>query len=198
MGRPRGDTREKLVRGAFEALSTLGYAGASSRAIGRLANVNPALVFYYFESVDDLLVTALAESSASRLIRHREAVESATGVADLLEVLRRIYRDDVASGHLAAASELIAASVSRPALAPRVAALMEPWVDLAESGVARVLEASTLAGVVSVRSVARAAVVFYLGANLFSRLGPHGDEIELLFEDGARLAALFDGAVGRG
>ena len=69
MGRPRGDTREKLVTRAFEALRTLGYAGSSSRTIGRMAGVNPALVFYYFESVDDLLVTELAESNSDRLAR---------------------------------------------------------------------------------------------------------------------------------
>lgn len=192
MGRPRGDTREKLVRGAFEALGTLGYAGASSRAIGRLAGVNPALVFYYFDSVDDLLVTALAESSAARLERHRAAVDGSRTASDLVAVLADIYRDDVASGHLAAVTELVAASVSRPQLAERVTALMGPWIALAEQGVGGVLGGSALADAGSARSIARAAVVFYLGANLLARLEPEGDEIGRLLEEVKRLAALVD------
>jgi len=195
MGRPRGDTREKLLRGAFEALGTLGYTGSSSRAIGRLAAVNPALVFYYFESVDDLLVTALAESSAARLARYREAVEGAGTATDLVAALAEIYRDDVASGHLTAVSELVAASVSRPQLAERVVALMDPWMELAEQAVGRVLGGSALEDVASARSIARGAVVFYLGANLLARLRPESDEVAALFDDAARFAALVDGLV---
>ena len=197
MGRPRGDTREKLIGGAFEALRTLGYAGASSRAIGRLAGVNPALVFYYFASVDDLLLTALAESSAARLDRYREAVAEAGSTSALVTALRGIYDDDVASGHLAAVSELVAASVSRPELAGRVAPLMVPWIELAEVAVGGVLEGSSFAGVASVRTLARAAVVFYLGANLLARLEPEDDVAGALLDDVARLAALFDDVVGR-
>jgi AcrR family transcriptional regulator len=198
MGRPRGDTREKLVRGAFEALGTVGYAGASSRAIGRLAGVNPALVFYYFENVDDLLVTALAESSAARLERHREAVEGSRTTSELVAALGEIYRDDVDSGHLAAVSELVAASVSRPQLAGRVTALVGPWIALAEQAFGGVLAGSPLADVASARSIARAAVFFYLGANLLARLEPESDEVGRLLEDAERIAALVDGLAGTG
>ena len=195
MGRPRGDTREKLVKGAFEALRTRGYAGASSRAVGQLADVNPALVFYYFESVDDLLATALAESNAERLSRYREAVESARSASDLVGTLAEIYRDDLASGHIAVISELVAASVSRPELAARVTALMEPWVELAEAAVGSVLSDSPLRGVASARAIALAGVVFYLGANLLTQLLPPGEDVDALLEEAAQLAPLLDALV---
>jgi len=195
MGRPRGDTREKLVTGAFEALRTLGYAGSSSRAIGKIAGVNPALVFYYFESVDDLLVTALAESNAERLSRYREAVESARSASDLVVTLGEIYRDDLASGHIAVVSELVAASISRPDLAERVTALMEPWIELAERAVDSILSGSPVADVVSVRSLARTAVVFYLGANLLTQLRPESDDVGAMLDDAARFAPLLDALV---
>lgn len=198
MGRPRGDTREKLVRGAFEALATLGYAGASSRAIGRLAGVNPALIFYYFDGVDDLLVTALADSSARRLARYHDAVEGSQTVSDLAAALGEIYRDDVASGHLAGVSELVAAGIGRPELARRVAALMEPWLDLVETAVGRVLAGSLLAEVTPARSLARAAVVFYLGANMLARLRPDADEVGELLEDAERFGTLLDGLLASG
>ena len=163
-----------------------------------LYGVNPALVFYYFDSVDDLLVTALAESSAARLERHREAVEGSRTASDLVAALGEIYRDDVASGHLAAVSELVAASVSRPQLAERVTTLMDPWIALAEHAVGGVLARSPLADVASARSIARAAVVFYLGANLLARLEPESDEVGRLLEGVERLAALLDELAGTG
>jgi AcrR family transcriptional regulator len=192
MGRPRGDTRERLVRAAFEALRTMGYAGASSRTIGRIADVNPALVFYYFESVDDLLVTALAESSAERLERFRGVVENARSISELAATLGEIYRDDLASGHVTVVSELVGASVRRQALAERVTALMIPWIDLAEQAVERVLGASPIAESISARSLARAAVTFYLGTNLLTHLRPEHADVGTLLDDAIRLAPLLD------
>lgn len=195
MGRPRGDTREKLVRGAFEALRTRGYAGSSSRAIGQIAGVNPALVFYYFESVDDLLVTALAESNAERLDRYGEAVEGARSASELAATLSEIYRDDLASGHIVVVSELVAASISRPELAERVIALMDPWIELAERAIGTVLSGSPIAEVVSARSLARTAVVFYLGANLLTQLRSEADEVGAMLDDAARFAPFLDSLV---
>jgi len=192
MGRPRGDTREKLITGAFEALRTLGYARASSRAIGQIAGVNPALVFYYFESVDDLLVTALADSNAERLSRYRTAVEDARSPSELVATLAAIYQDDLSSGHIAVVSELVAASVSNPELGARVTALMDPWVELAESSVEGMLSSSPLRDVASARTIALVAVVFYLGANLLTQLLPEGSDVDALLEDAARLGPLLD------
>lgn len=192
MGRPRRDTRERLIRGAFESLRTRGYASSSSRAIGSIAGVNPALVFYYFESVDDLLMAALAESNAERLSRYRSSVEEARSPSELVATLATIYRDDVSSGHIAVVSELVAASVSNPELAARVTALMDPWVELAEGSVERMLSSSPLRDVASARTIALVAVVFYLGANLLTQLLPERSDVDALLEDAARLAPLLD------
>ena len=192
MGRPRGDTRERLIRGAFESLRTRGYASSSSRAVGQVAGVNPALVFYYFESVDDLLVTALAESNTDRLARYRAAIEGASSPSDLVAVLAKIYREDVSSGQIAVVSELVAASVSKPELAARVTELMEPWVELAEAAIESLFADSPLRELASARTIALVAVVFYLGANLLTQLLPEGSGVDALLEDAARLAPLLD------
>src|SRR5215211_851324 len=106
MGRPRGRTRERVVAAALESLKRNGYAGSSTRAIAAIGGFNPALIFYYFESLDDLLVAALAESSGERLDRYREAVETTVSLAGLLALLGEIYADDFASGHIRVVSEL--------------------------------------------------------------------------------------------
>ena len=117
MGRPRGNTRERIVEAAFETVREVGYAGATSRAIAARGDFNPALIFYYFGSVPELLLAALEHSSRARLARYREAVDAAASLADLARVLGAIYHDDIASGHIRFVSELVAASVANPELA---------------------------------------------------------------------------------
>ena len=41
-------TKQQIARAALEALRTEGFAGATSRAIGRIGGFNQALIFYHF------------------------------------------------------------------------------------------------------------------------------------------------------
>ena len=63
-------TRVALVDAAIESLRFDGFAGASARAIGARAEVNPGLIFYHFGTVADLLLAALEEVSARRIRHH--------------------------------------------------------------------------------------------------------------------------------
>jgi AcrR family transcriptional regulator len=186
-----------VVAAALEALKTKGYAGASTRAIASIGGFNPGLIFYYFDSLDDLLVAALAESSTERLERYRAAIEQADSLERLLELLGEIYRDDVASGHIRVVSELVGASVSRPELAEPVVALMEPWFDLAETTVAGVVCDTPLAELASPRDLALAAITFYLGANLLTHLVPAQADVTRLLESAQRLAPLLPSPASR-
>ena len=190
MGRPRGQTRGRVVAAALESLKRNGYAGSSTRAIASIGGFNPALIFYYFDSVEDLLVAALAQSSAERLDRYRDEVTTAGSLDDLVGVLAEIYADDVASGHIRVVSELVGASVSNAELAPRVVELMEPWLALAEETVRRAVAGSPMAHVVEPRDLAVAAVTFYLGANLLTHLVPAQADVERVLAAARRFAPL--------
>jgi AcrR family transcriptional regulator len=179
-----------VVAAALESLKRNGYGGSSTRAIAAIGGFNPALIFYYFDSLDDLLVAALAESSGERLERFREQIEEAGSLHELVDVLGRIYAEDVASGHIRVVSELVGASVTNPDLAPRIIELMQPWLELAEAGASRAVAGTPLEQLVPARTLALAAVSFYLGANLLTHLqGDVGDVNEVL-ERAAELAPL--------
>ena len=51
-----------------------GYAAASSRRVAAKAGVKPALVHYYFPSMDDLFLAVLREGAETNLVRQREAL----------------------------------------------------------------------------------------------------------------------------
>jgi hypothetical protein len=111
--------------------------------------------------------------------------------------MRRIYREDVESGFVRVASEMVAGAVAHPELGPRVVDLMQPWIDLAEESFARVLDGTPLAGAADPRDLASAAVMFYLGANLLTQLVPERADVDRLLEAAERGAALADVLGGR-
>lgn len=53
------DTRGEILQAARRRFATLGYEGASIRAIAAEAKVDPSLVLHYFESKEQLFVATL-------------------------------------------------------------------------------------------------------------------------------------------
>jgi AcrR family transcriptional regulator len=174
-------TRDQILEAALETVREQGFAGATSRAIARRGGFNQALVFYYFGSLDGLLLAALDLTSERRLQRYREAAAGARSLEQLVGVASALYREDRESGHMTVVSQLVAGSLARPELAPQVLARMEPWLAFAEETIERVLAGTPLAGLVPVDELASAVITFYLGVNLLSNL-----------DGGARTDALFD------
>lgn len=184
-------TAQQLVDAALETLRDEGFAGATSRAIARRAGVNQALVFYHFGSVDDLLLAALDRTSELRLAAYREALESVRSPADLSAVARRLYEEDLASGHMTVVSQLIAGSLADPKLAPQVLARMEPWLEFAEDAFRRVL-----GDALPTKDVAYGTITFYLGVNLLSHLDADQERSRALFARIEELSGLVQGLFG--
>jgi len=191
----RGDTRTRIVDATLETLKTKGFAGTSTRAIAAAGGFNPALIFYYFGTLNDLLLAALEHSSGERLHRYRDAFDQAGSLDQLVSLLGRVYREDIESGHIRVVSELVAGSIAVPELGPRVVELMDPWLELAEAAVERALAGSPVLELATPRRLAYAAITFYLGANLVSHLAPDQEDLAGLLDDAARLAPLLDAAL---
>jgi AcrR family transcriptional regulator len=184
--------RQRIIDATLTTLQEKGFAGTSTRAIAARGGFRSGLIFYYFPTLNDLLIATLAHASTQRLDRYGEEVAAASTLAELLVLLERIYEDDRESGFVRVVSEMVAGSVANPALGPRMIALVDPWIAVAETAAERVLAPTGLGGVVSARQLAFAAVTFYLGANLMTQLVPDSDEVQEILETGKRLAPLLD------
>jgi AcrR family transcriptional regulator len=184
---PAQDTRRQIAEAALEALRTVGFAGATSRAIARIGGFNQALIFYHYGSLELLLLAALDLTSEERMARYRQAVDGASTLEELMQVARRIYREDSESGHVAVISQLVAGSMARPELAKGVVERVEPWVDFCEHALRKAIAGSPVETVLPVRELAYGAVSFYLGANLLTHLGGAA-RTEALFEQVEALA----------
>jgi AcrR family transcriptional regulator len=186
------ETRRRILEAAVSALKTRGFAGSTSRTIAEIGSFNPALTFYYFGSVNELLLAALEHASRERLERYAQEAGGAGTATELVRLMKRIYAEDVESGFIRVATEMVAGAVAHPELGPPVVALMQPWIDLAEESFARVLQGTPLQGLADPAELASAAIMFYLGANLFTQLVPERAGVEPLLTAAEGATALFD------
>lgn len=169
-----------------------GYAAASSRMISTRAGVNSSLIYYYFDTVDSLLVEALRVRSESRLAAYQAAVPERPSLTSLVAALRDLYTDDVQSGYVRLVSELVAAGISRPELGAAVGELMQPWRDFARELIADALCGHPLAPLFDPDELGVTVVMFYLGANLVTVLWPDQVDVDRLLARAGEGAALID------
>lgn len=159
----RQDTRQRLITAAFETLRDRGFAETSARAIAEAGNLNQAQIFYYFGSVNGLLVAALERSSLDQLAAYRETVGDVASIGELFAGVRERLEEDLASGHVKVLAELIGAGTTDPDLREKVVELFTPWVELTEQAVRRAVAHAGLGELVPIDQVAYGAVCLFLG-----------------------------------
>src|SRR5882757_2999246 len=73
----REASREALIEATAQIMLDEGYAAATSRRVAAKAGVKPALVHYYFPSMDDLFVAVLRDKAEGNLQLQRQAIAEA-------------------------------------------------------------------------------------------------------------------------
>jgi TetR/AcrR family transcriptional regulator, regulator of autoinduction and epiphytic fitness len=66
--------RRRLMEATAQIMRDQGYAAATSRRVAALAGVKPALVYYYFATMDDLFLAVLRAGAKASLARMRQAI----------------------------------------------------------------------------------------------------------------------------
>ena len=188
----RWQAREKILKAAVLTLATQGFSRATARAVATAGGFAPGVIYYHFESLDDLFVAAARYSSAERLARYRERTAGVSSAAGLIDRLRELHEEDRSSGHVAAVQELVAAAASSPGLAEQVREQGERWQAMAEELIRGQISGQAFEALVPVRELAAAAVGAYLGLEMLSRHGAGGVDPEALFSAVRPAAAMID------
>ena len=66
--------RQRLMEATVQIMRDEGYAAATSRRVAALAGVKAALVYYYFDTMDDLFVAVLRAGAEISLREMRQAI----------------------------------------------------------------------------------------------------------------------------
>ncbi|HSR41460.1 MAG TPA: TetR/AcrR family transcriptional regulator [Longimicrobiales bacterium] len=84
--RMREEARRRIVAGSLEVFAERGFPGASMREIAERAGVSKGLAYHYFESKEELLVTAL-RSRLDALLEVTERIRAHDDPRDRLVAL---------------------------------------------------------------------------------------------------------------
>jgi AcrR family transcriptional regulator len=186
------NTRDRILQAAIQALATHGYAGTTARSIAALGGFAPGVLYYHFSDLDEVLRAAVSYASDVREARYRETVVGVTSAVELVALLRKLYDEDAASGHIEAVQELVAAARPGSALAEAISAQTRRWEALAEQVLRTLLRGKPLARLVNVPVAARAAVAYYLGMQTLTHIDRDASRPSAAFAQAARLATAFD------
>jgi AcrR family transcriptional regulator len=126
-------TRQALIRATAQVMLEEGYAAATSRRVAARAGVKPALVHYYFPSMDDLFLAVLREGAEDNLVRQREALAAE-------EPLHALWKLNNAHG-ARLLMEFMALANHRKEIRSEIAAYAARFGDLEESAVTLAMRA---------------------------------------------------------
>ena len=129
----REATREALIDATAQIMLDEGYAAATSRRVAGKAGVKPALVHYYFPTMDDLFVAVLRDKAEDNLQRQRQAIAEAQPLHALWQLN---------SAHDAQLfTEFLAMANHRKAIRSEICAYAMRFRDLEEGAVTLALKA---------------------------------------------------------
>jgi AcrR family transcriptional regulator len=185
------NTRDRILQAAVQSLCTHGYAKTTARSIAALGGFAPGVLYYHFADLDEVMVATAAYTSRQREDRYQSLV-GVTSATVLVDKLRVLYADDVASGHIETIQELISAARPGTPLAAALGAATRHWEALAEEVLRPLLRGKPLARLVKIPVVARTAVAYYLGMQTLTHLDGDAGRPEAAFAQAAKLAAVFD------
>ena len=159
-----------MVDAALAVLHEEGIVGASARTIAKRAGVNQALIFYHFDNVDGLLLAAVDELSSRRAVRYEERLEHVTSLRELVAVAGELHREDLDEGHITVLSQMLAGAAANTSLRAPLRDRFEPWIDIVERTVARVVADTPYASLVPARDLALAITSLFVGLELLLHL----------------------------
>jgi AcrR family transcriptional regulator len=165
----RSETKFTLLEAAKKILRQNGYSGLSTRDVATAAGVPLSQIHYHFGSKQGL-VLALFEYLNSQLLDRQNAMFGNTKLklSEQWSLACEYLDDDIASGYVRVAHELIAASWADPAVAKVLRAGIMGWVELV-TNVTRRTEYSL--GPFSPEEVAALVANAFIGAESLYLLG---------------------------
>lgn len=166
------DTKTRIIEATMETLRTEGIVGTSVRAIARTGDFNQALIHYHFGSISNLLISTLQFMGDQRHIRYAERLGTVSSFGELVHVAAELHEQDVATGQTSVLNQIIAGSCGDPELQERLKEPFQPWVDMVEDIITRLLGDSPLATLVPAHDVANAMAALFLGIETLSIIDP--------------------------
>lgn len=165
------ETAERILKAAYRILSTRGYTRLNMRDVAAEAEVNHALIHYYFGSKDQLVIAVLDAANRRLIERQTQMYETSGGFAEKWAQARAFYEEDLASGFVRVQMELWAASLSNEGLREHFIPQLMQWRHVLENAVRDALAHYQLALPASPEALATWILNFWAGMEFEMLLG---------------------------
>ncbi|CUU58559.1 regulatory protein, tetR family [Parafrankia irregularis] len=133
-GSEESGTRTALLDATAQIMLEEGYAAVSSRRVAAQAGIKPALVHYYFRSMDDLFLAVFRRGAEANLARQQAALREPRHLWALWEI-------DIDPRGTALLTEFMALANHRKAIRAEIAAYAERFRETERAALAAALEA---------------------------------------------------------
>lgn len=160
------DTRTRLLDATAQVLAEDGIAAISARRIGAHADVNPALIYYHFGSLDELLAESSRAVTADRVGDYRARLSEVGSLAEMASAARQLHAEERANGNLAMLAQLLAGSRTHPQIGPALNDNFGLLVAEVAGTLERILSGTALEGLLDAPQLARAISAGFIGIEL--------------------------------
>lgn len=169
------DTRARLLEATAQVLAREGIAAVSARRIGAQADANPALIYYHFGSLDELLAESSRAVTADRVGEYRARLSVVGSLSELATAARQLHAEERANGNLAMLAQLLAGSRTHPQIGPALNDNFELLVTEVAETLERILSGTALEGLLDADQLARAISAGFIGIELLDTVHPDSD-----------------------
>jgi AcrR family transcriptional regulator len=132
LGADNAKNRALLVDATEQVLCEEGYAAVTARAVAEKAGLKVQLVYYYFQTMDDLILAVVRKNTAKRLERFARTMASP-------EPFRALWELHTDPTHAISTSELLALANHRESIRAEIVAAARQFRTLQIEAVARML-----------------------------------------------------------
>src|SRR6266513_272068 len=172
MAHPKtSETAERILQAAYRRLAADGYAHLNMRDIAAEAEVNHALIHYYFGTKDQLVIAVLDAANRRLIERQMQMYDTPGDFAAKWAQARAFYEEDLASGFVRVQMELWAASLSNEGLRENFVPRIMEWRRVIEQAVCDALAHYQLDLPISPEALATWIANFWVGMEFEMLLG---------------------------
>lgn len=161
------DTRQRLVDGTLATIGDVGFAGLSARSIATRAELNQALIFYHFGSMDALVAEACRMATADRVSMWANDLDRVNDLDSLVDLARRLHARELKEGNVSILAQALAASRTDEQLAVAVGEALRLWLDPLEATIRRIITGTALDGFLAPTDLAYTVAASFVGVELF-------------------------------
>lgn len=176
------DTKQRILDAALQTLRDQGIVGTTARSIAETGGFAPGVLFYHYGSVEDVLVAVARRISAERVERFGQRLASVETLPELVAVARDLHREDMREGQVAVLSQMLAATAGNPDLGRQLHQVFEPWINLVQETLRRVVGDTPGVDLLPTEDLAYAITALFLGLQLLAHLGGDFDRSIQLFD----------------